>query len=120
MKVEFDTRYLEIVGGDIKAAMMLAVGVAKQHEFNEIHEADQFGHNFWNISIEEWKKLGFGTDKPQKNIRNLLKQNEFWKERKWGKDCITNRACPAEVQYFVDLKILDDELSNSKDINFDF
>ncbi len=83
MKIEFDTRYLEVVGGDIKAAMMLAVGITKQIEADKTDEPSEYG-NYWGMTVGEWQTLGFGAKDAQKSIRKLLLETEIWLERSCG------------------------------------
>jgi len=99
MKIEFDTRYLEIVGGDIKTAMMLAVGITKQIEADKTDEPCEYG-NYWGMTINKWEALGFGGKKSQKTIRKILLETKLWKEILWG--------YPKHTKYWVDIKKIEE------------
>ena len=107
MKIEFDTRYLEIAGGDIKTAMMLAVGITKQIEADKTDEPCEYG-NYWAMTVNQWEALGFGGKKSQMRMRNILKSTDYWIDRGWG--------YPKHSEYLVKLEIIEELITQMKEV----
>ena len=101
-----DTRYLSLVGGDIKTATMLAIGIAKQIEADKTDEPSEYG-NYWSMTVSEWEELGFGGRKGQEVIRKNLRKSDFWRERGWG--------YPKHTEYLVNLETIKAIISKMKE-----
>ena len=101
-----DSRYLALVGGDIKTATMLAIGIAKQIEADKTDKPSEYG-NYWAMTVKEWEELGFGGRKGQEVTRKVLDNTEFWIERKWG--------YPKHIEFLVKLEIIDELIAKMKE-----
>ena len=101
-----DSRYLALVGGDIKTATMLAIGIAKQIEADKTETPSEYG-NYWAMTVKQWEELGFGGKDSQKSSRKKLVETEFWIDRRWG--------YPKHTEYLVKLEIIEELIAKMKE-----
>ena len=101
-----DTRYLALVGGDIKTATMLAIGIAKQIEADKTDEPSEYG-NYWAMTVNQWEALGFGGRKGQEVIRKKLTGTDFWIEKRWG--------YPKHTEYLVKIEVIEEKITKIKE-----
>ncbi len=101
-----DTRYLALVGGDIKTATMLAIGIAKQIEADKTDEPSEYG-NYWAMTVNQWEALGFGGRKGLETTKKILANKKFWIERFWG--------YPKHTEYLVKIEIIEELIAELKE-----
>ncbi len=101
-----NTAYIELLEGDVKAAMMLAVAVEWQKRTDDKSVTKEMGQVFWSMTHDDWKFLGFGSRKSQLRIRRKLIDLGVLEEK--------NKGYPSIKQFNINLDILSERIGGLK------
>jgi hypothetical protein len=84
----FYRHYVDMLDGNVSAALMLSFAVYKQ--VNLEHSGRMDGSGFWKYTREDWFRTTGLSNREQETCRSILKRKEFWSEKLCGIPAVMN------------------------------